>query len=150
MEIILKQDIKGLGLKDDIVKVKDGYANNFLIPRGMAVPATTSNKKVLAENLRQVALKQEKIKAIAQEKAAKLEGISVQIVALTGEDGRIFGSVTTNQIAEALKNKGIEVDRRRIIIDDEIKFIGTYTATINLHREIKVKIGLEIVKKDKE
>lgn len=150
MEIILKQDVKGLGLKDDIVTVKDGYANNFLIPKGMAIPATASNKKVLAENLKQAALKQEKIKAAAQEKAAKLEGVSVQIVALTGEDGRIFGSVTTTQIAEALKNKGIEVDRRRIIIDDEIKFIGNYTATVNLHREVKVKIGLEVVKKDKE
>ncbi|MCS7028032.1 MAG: 50S ribosomal protein L9 [Bacteroidia bacterium] len=147
MEVILKQDVKGLGLKDDIVKVKDGYANNYLIPRGMAIPATPSNRKVLAENLRQAALKQEKIKAAAQEKAAKLEGVTVQIVALTGEDGRIFGSVTTTQIAEALKNKGIEVDRRRIIIDDEIKFTGNYTATINLHREVKVKIGIEVVKK---
>ncbi|MCS7076921.1 MAG: 50S ribosomal protein L9 [Bacteroidia bacterium] len=147
MEIILKQDVKGLGFKDDIVKVKDGFANNYLIPKGMAIPATPANRKVLAENLRQSALKQEKIKAAAQEKAKKLEGVSVQIIALTGEDGRIFGSVTTTQIVEALKNKGIEVDRRRITIDDEIKFVGNYTATINLHREIKVKIGVEVVKK---
>lgn len=129
MEVILKQDVKGLGLKDDIVKVKDGYANNFLIPQGMVLVATLSNRKVLAENIKQAASKQEKIKADAQAKAEKLEGIVLQIVALTGEDGRIFGSVTTTQIAEILKEKGIEVDRRRIVIDNEVKFTGTYTAT---------------------
>lgn len=147
MEVILKQDVKGLGLKDDIVKVKDGYANNFLIPQGMVLVATLSNRKVLAENIKQAASKQEKIKADAQAKAEKLEGIVLQIVALTGEDGRIFGSVTTTQIAEILKEKGIEVDRRRIVIDNEVKFTGTYTATLNLHREVKVTLNFEVVKK---
>lgn len=146
MEIILKQDVQNLGQKDDIIKVKDGYARNFLIPQGLATPATESAKKVLAENTKQRAHKESKIKAEAQAIAEKIKNISLKIGAKTSTTGKIFGSVNTIMIAEALNDKGYEVDRKNIIIDEEhIKEVGNYKAKIKLHKEVVVEIEFEIV-----
>lgn len=145
MELILKQDIKNLGEKDDVVNVKPGFGRNFLIPKGYAILATESAKKVLAENLKQAAFKQDKIKKDADAIAAKLEGVKLTIGAKAGESGKIFGSVNTIQIADALKKDGFDVDRRRITFDEEPKFVGEYTANLNLHKEVKVKVAFEVV-----
>jgi large subunit ribosomal protein L9 len=146
MEIILKQDVNKLGQKDDIVIVKDGYGRNFLIPRGFAIAATPSAKKMHTENLRQRAHKEEKIKATAQEMAQKMEGVKLIVGAKTSTSGKIFGSVNTIQIAESLKEKGFDVDRRSITLpEDQIKEVGNYKAIVKLHREVKVEIDFEIV-----
>ncbi|RQP16468.1 MAG: 50S ribosomal protein L9 [Parapedobacter sp.] len=145
MEVILKQDIKKLGEKDDIVTVKPGYGRNYLIPQGFAVLATESAKKVLAENIRQAQFKQDKIKKDATELAAKLEGLKLTIGAKAGESGKIFGSVNSIQIAEALRKQGFEVDRRRITFETDPKVVGEYVANLNLHKEVKVQIPFEVV-----
>jgi large subunit ribosomal protein L9 len=145
MEVILKQDIKSLGEKDDIVNVKPGYGRNYLIPQGFATLATESAKKVLAENLKQAQFKQDKIKKDAEAIASRLEGVKLTIGAKAGESGKIFGSVNTIQIAEALKKEGFEVDRRRITFETEPKMIGEYVANLNLHKEVKVKVPFEVV-----
>ncbi len=146
MEIILIQDVNKLGQKDDIVNVKDGYGRNYLIPRGFAVAATPSAKKMHAENLKQRAHKEEKIKIAAQEIAGKLEGVMITVGAKTSTSGKIFGSVNTIQIAESLKEKGFEIDRKNITLPvDQIKEVGKYKAVIKLHREVKVEIEFEIV-----
>jgi large subunit ribosomal protein L9 len=145
MEVILKQDVKNLGEKDDIVNVKPGYGRNYLIPKGFAQQATESARKVLAENLKQAQFKQEKIRKDADAIAAKLEGVKLTIGAKAGETGKIFGAINTIQIADALKKEGFEVDRRRITFDAEPKFVGEYTANLNLHKEVKVKIPFEVV-----
>lgn len=145
MEIILKQDIKSLGEKDDIVNVKPGYGRNYLIPQGFAVLATESAKKVLAENLKQAQFKQDKIKKDAEAIAGRLEGVKLTIGAKAGESGKIFGSVNTIQIADALKKEGFEVDRRRITFETEPKFVGEYVANLNLHKEVKVQVPFEVV-----
>jgi large subunit ribosomal protein L9 len=145
MELILKQDIKNLGEKDDVVNVKPGFGRNYLIPKGYATLATESAKKVLAENLKQAAFKQDKIKKDADAIAARLEGVKLSIGAKAGESGKIFGSVNTIQIAEALKKEGFDVDRRRITFDTEPKFVGEYIANLNLHKEVKVKVPFEVI-----
>ncbi|MDY0253002.1 MAG: 50S ribosomal protein L9 [Tenuifilaceae bacterium] len=146
MEIILKQDVASLGHKDDIIMVKDGYARNYLIPQGIATAATESAKKVLAENIRQRAHKEAKVKADAEAIAQKLEGLKLTIGAKTSTTGKIFGSVNTIQIAESLKEKGFEIDRKNILIKEEqIKEVGSYTAEVKLHREVKVSIEFEVV-----
>lgn len=146
MEIILKQDIPSLGHKDDVVEVKNGYARNYLIPKGYATLATVSAKKVLAENIRQRAHKEVKIKADAEGFAEKLEGLKLTIGAKTSSTGKIFGSVNTIQIAEALNEKGFEIDRKLISIDnDHVKEVGTYTAKVKLHRDVVVNIEFEVV-----
>lgn len=145
MELILKQDIKNLGEKDDVVNVKPGYGRNFLIPKGYATLATVSAKKVLAENLKQATFKQDKIKKDADAIASRLEGVKLSIGAKAGESGKIFGSVNTIQIADALKKEGFDVDRRRITFETEPKFVGEYIANLNLHKEVKVKVPFEVV-----
>ncbi len=145
MEVILKQDVNKVGQKDDVVTVKDGYGRNFLIPRGFAVAATASEKKMHKENLRQRAHKEEKIKIAAQEIAEKLTGIKLVVGAKTSTSGKIFGSVNTIQIAESLKEKGFDIDRRNITLpEDQIKEVGNYKAIVKLHREVKVEIDFEI------
>ena len=144
MEIILKEDVINLGYKNDIVKVKDGYGRNYLIPQGKAVIATESAKKVLAENERQRAHKLAKIKADAEAQAAKLNGVKVVISAKVNEDGTIFGGVGAAQVADALAAKGFEVDRKAIVAET-VKAIGEYTATINLHKEVKAEVAFEVV-----
>ena len=147
MEIILIQDVENLGYANDIVNVKNGYARNFLFPKKMAKPASESNRKVLAENIKQRAFKEEKIRNEAQAIASKLENLTVKIGAKASEKGKIFGSVNAIQIAEALKEQfNVEVDRKRISIDGEaIKELGEYTAKVNLHKEVKVVVKLEVV-----
>ncbi len=145
MELILKQDIKNLGEKDDVVNVKPGFGRNYLIPQGYATLATESAKKVLAENLKQAAFKQDKIKKDADAIASRLEGVKLSIGAKAGESGKIFGSVNTIQIADALKKEGFDVDRRRITFDTEPKFVGEYIANLNLHKEVKVKVPFEVI-----
>jgi len=146
MEVILMQDTSKLGQKDDIVVVKNGYANNYLIPKGYAIAATPSAKKMHSENLKQRAHKEEKIKANAQEIAAKMAGISLVVGAKTSTSGKIFGSVNTIQIAEALKEKGFEVDRKTITLpEDQIKEVGKYKAVVRLHREVRVDVDFEII-----
>jgi large subunit ribosomal protein L9 len=146
MEIILLQDVPKLGQKDDLVKVKNGFGRNYLIPQGMAIAATSSSKKIHAENLRQRAHKEEKIKIEAQALAEKLSTVKLVVGAKTSSSGKIFGSVNTIQIAEALKEKGFEIDRRSItLMEDQIKEIGKYKATVKLHREVKVDVEFEII-----
>ena len=149
MEIILKEDVINLGYKNDIVKVKDGYGRNYLIPQGKAVIATESAKKILAENERQRAHKLAKIKADAEAQAAKLNGVKVSISAKVNEDGTIFGGVGAAQVAEALAAKGFEVDRKAIVAET-VKAIGEYTATINLHKEVKAEVTFEVAAESAE
>ncbi len=145
MEVILKEDILTLGYKDDVVTVKEGYARNFLIPQGKAIIASSSAKKVLAENLRQRAHKIEQVKNEAQTTADKMEGTTLTIGAKTSSTGTIFGSVTNIQIAEELAKKGFEVDRKLIIIKDQVKEVGSYVATVKLHKEVSVEIPFEVI-----
>jgi len=145
MEIILKEDIQNLGSKNDLVTVKNGYAQNYLIPKGYAILATESAKKMHEENKRQRAHKEEKLKKVAEEQAKELENIDIVIGAKTSSKGKIFGSVNTIQIAEELKQKGIEIDRKNIYIKEEpIKEVGKYTATIKLHKEVSKDIEFEV------
>lgn len=145
MEIILKTDIAGLGYKNDVVAVKPGYGRNYLIPQGFAQMATGSNKKILAENIKQVAHKAEKVKMDASALAEAIGDITLDIPAKVGESGKIFGRVTTTQISEVLKDKGFEVDRKKIALDSEVKFVGQYTATLDLHKEVKHKVKFNVV-----
>lgn len=145
MEVILKEDIQSLGYKDDVVNVRKGYARNFLIPQGKAVIASESAKKVLAENQKQRAHKLAQVKADAQALADKLEGVTLTIGAKTSSTGTIFGSVTSIQVANALKEKGFEVDRKLIVIKDQVKEVGNYNAVVRLHKEISVDIPFEVV-----
>lgn len=145
MEIILKEDIKGLGYKNDLVTVRPGYGRNYLIPRGMATLATDSAKKVLAENLKQAAHKADRIKKEAVELAAAIGGLVLHIGTKAGETGKIFGAVTPGQIADALKEKGYDVDRRRISFDGDVKTLGEYKAQLDLHKEVKHEITFRVV-----
>ena len=146
MEVILKQDIKGLGYKDDLVKVRPGYGRNFLIPRGAAVLATDANKKMHAEVLKQRAFKDEKLRKEAAANAEKLANVSIKIGAKAGENGKIFGSVTTIQIAEALNKAGYNVERKNIEInEDSIKTLGNYSAKVRLYKDVVSNINFEVV-----
>jgi len=146
MKVILKQDVNKLGQKDDIITVKDGYGRNYLIPKGYGIQATESAMKIHSENLRQRAHKEEKIKQEAEKIAEKLKDVKITIGAKTSSAGKIFGSVNTIQIAEALKEKGFDIDRKSILIaDDQVKEIGSYKASIKLHRDVKVEIDFEVV-----
>jgi len=145
MEVILKDDVKNLGYKNDIVTVKPGYGRNYLLPQGLAVLADKANKKIVAENIRQAAHKAEKVKTDAQTIANQIGEAVLEIRAKVGETGKIFGRVTTLQIAEALKAKGVEVDRKRISFDQEPSTAGEYTATINLHKEVKHQVRFNVV-----
>ena len=144
MEIILKQDIIGLGYKNDIVNVKSGYGRNYLIPQGKGVVASASAKKQLAENLKQQAAKLAAYKAEAEKKAAQLEGVELVIVAKVSATGVTYGSVNTATVAEELAKKGIEVDRKIITMRD-IKKVGTSEATIHFHKEVEVKVPVSVV-----
>lgn len=147
MDIILKQDIPNLGHKDDIVTVKPGYARNYLIPKGMAIAANETNRKVLAEIKRQRSFKDEKILDEAKTLAKALENTSIKIGAKAGTSGKIFGSVNAIQIASALKEKtGFDIDRKMVHVDGEsIKELGSYKAKVKLHRDVEVEINFEVV-----
>lgn len=144
MKIILKENLKNLGHQGDILTVKDGYANNFLFPKGIAIMATPSNIKILEENNRQGALKRTKLKTDAEAVAEKLKDVTITIGTKAGANDKIFGSVTSLQIAQALTAKGYDIDRRKIEVGD-IKVLGTYEATVNLHRDVVVNVKIEVV-----
>ncbi len=146
MEIILKQDIANLGYENDLVSVKPGYGRNYLIPKGMAIIATESNKKIRDEVIRQKAFKEEKLRKDATEKATVIEGLTVQIPAKAGTSGKIFGSVNAVQIANAMQEQhNLEVDRKKVIVDSSnIKELGKYEAKIKLYKDIEASIHLEV------
>lgn len=144
MEIILKEDIIGLGYKNDIVNVKNGYGRNYLIPAGKAVIATASAKKILAENLKQQVHKLERLKAEAEKKAEKLKDVAVEIAARVSSNDMLYGSVTAAMVADELEKKGVEVDRKIITMRD-IKKIGTYDAVVHFHKEVEVKIPVTVI-----
>lgn len=145
MDIILKQGVKGLGDKNDIVTVKPGYARNYLIPQGLAMVASASNRKAVAETERQQARKLAKAKEDAQQLGSQLEALSLEIRTKAGESGKIFGAVTPIQIADALKEKGFEVDRRNITLPNDLKMLGEYTVSVYLHKEVQPEIKLTVV-----
>lgn len=146
MDVILKEDIQGLGYSNDIVKVKAGYARNYLIPKGMAIAATETNRKIQTEDIKQKSFKEEKISKEAETLAKALDGITVKIGAKAAESGKIFGSVNNIQVAEAIKEQfKYDIDRKKIIVDGEhIKELGTYVAEVNLHKGIKASINFEV------
>jgi large subunit ribosomal protein L9 len=145
MEIILKQDVTGLGYKNDIVKVKAGYGNNYLIPNGLALIANDSNKRLVQENIRQAAHKAAKIKQDAEALAAKIGDLTIELKTKAGESGKIFGAVTALQIADALKAKGLDVDRKKVHLKEAPKQLGTYTVNLDLHKEVKHDIKVQVV-----
>ena len=145
MEIILKKDVANLGNADDIVTVKSGYVLNYLIPQGFAILATESAKKVLAENIRQRAHKEAKLRADAEALAARIAEAAVKIAVKVSESGKIYGSVTTAQIAEALVAAGIEVDKKDITINDTVKELGTFEASVKCYKDIKGTVKFEVV-----
>src|SRR4030042_5942234 len=146
MEVILKQDIPNLGYKDDIIRVKNGYAVNYLIPKGLAINATAPAKKAHAEIIKQRAHKETKIRQEAEVLAENLKTLSLSIGAKTSSKGKIFGSVNSIKISEALKEKGFDIDRKNITFkEDLIKEVGKYNAKIKLHKEVQVEIPFEIV-----
>jgi len=145
MEVILKTDIKGLGYKNDTVDVKPGYGRNYLIPQGFAILASSSNKKMIAENIKQAAHKADKIKGDAQAIADTIGDAALEIKAKAGDSGKIFGAVTTLQISDALKARGVDVDRKKISFKGEVKMIGEYELEIDLHKEVKKDLKFSVV-----
>ncbi|PLX01524.1 MAG: 50S ribosomal protein L9 [Marinilabiliales bacterium] len=147
MEVILKKDITGVGYLNDLITVKDGFGRNYLIPQGLAVIATESAKKQLAELKKQQSFKEEKIKNEALEISGALEGLELKIAVKAGTSGKVFGSVNNVMIANAIKEqKNMEIDRKKIILDEShIKEVGKYKATIRLHKEVIVEVDLDVV-----
>ncbi len=145
MQVILKEDIANLGYKEDVVTVKDGYGRNYLIPQGLAVIASPSALKVLAENKKQRAHKLAKIKADAEAVAAAVAELSVVITAKASESGTIYGGINNAKVAEALAALGQEIDRKKIIVKETIKEVGSYKAIIKLHPEVQVELPFEVV-----
>lgn len=147
MRVILRQDYDRLGKSGEIVEVKDGYARNYLIPQKIAVEATKSNLKQIAEEKKLAELRQNREKKVAQKLAQEIEKISLTALVPVGEDDRVFGSVTSQTIADLLKGKGFDIDRRKILLEEPIKALGIYTIPIRLHPEVEVKIKVWVVKK---
>lgn len=145
MKVILKEDIIKVGFRNEVVTVKNGYGRNYLIPQGKAVLATESALKVVAENVKQQAKKEEQVIASAQEIADKLNETTIKIGTKAGSNGKIFGSVTTIQIAQALKEMGHDIERKRISIKNDIKELGKYKADIKLHKEVQFEVELDVV-----
>ena len=145
MEVILKQDVQGLGYKNDTVKVKAGYGRNYLIPNGFALIANDSNSRLIAENIRQAAHKASKLKQDAEAMAQRIGELTIEIGAKAGETGKIFGAVTAFQVADVLKAKGFDIDRKKVIFKEQPKEVGTYTVTIDLHKEVKHEIKIKVV-----
>lgn len=145
MEVILKQDVTGVGYKNDIVKVKAGYGNNYLIPNGYAMIANESNKRLVNENVRQAAHKAAKVKQDAEAIASKVGDLTLEIGTKAGESGKIFGAITALQIADALKAKGFDIDRKKVHLKETPKQLGTYHVTLDLHKEVKHEIQVKVV-----
>lgn len=145
MEVILKQDVQGLGYKNDTVKVKAGYGRNYLIPNGIAIIANDSNSRLVAENIRQAAHKAAKLKQDAEAMGQRIGDLTIEIGAKAGETGKIFGAVTAFQVADVLKAKGFDIDRKKVIFKEQPKEVGTYTVVIDLHKEVKHEIMIKVV-----
>ncbi len=145
MEVILTQDIAGLGYKNDVIKVKAGYGRNYLIPNGFALIANEANKRLVNENIRQAAHKAEKIKQDAEALAARIGDLTVEIKAKAGESGKIFGAVTALQISDALKAKGFDIERKKVALKESPKQLGTYSVILDLHKEVKHEIKITVV-----
>jgi len=146
MEVILKKNVDNLGYTNELVSVKNGYGRNFLIPQGYAILATASAKKAHAEIMKQKSHKDSKVLAEAEELGKKLEATSVKIITKAGEKGKIFGSVNTLQLSEALKAEGVDIDRKSLKIKDEpIREVGTFEASANLHKDVKTTFNFEVV-----
>lgn len=150
MQVILKQDVKNLGYADDIVTVKNGYGMNYLIPRGLAVAANEANRKMHAENLKQRAHKLKKIEDDAAKLAGLIESVTLTIPMKAGEKGKLYGSVTSQNVADVLKKMGHKIDKKQILMPEEhIRQLGAYTAEIVLHRNVKVKVNFEVTQAEK-
>jgi large subunit ribosomal protein L9 len=146
MEIILKQDVKNLGYADDIVKVRNGYGRNYLSPRGIAVIANETNKKIHAETMKQRAHKIQKVRMDADKLASALGSVTLTIGAKVGENGKLFGSVTSQQIVDKLKTMGYDIDKKNVVMpEDHIKKTGSYTAEVIVHRDIRAKLSFDVV-----
>jgi large subunit ribosomal protein L9 len=145
MEVILKQDVAGLGYKNDIVKIKAGYGNNYLIPNGFALIANESNKRLVNENVRQAAHKAAKVKQDAEALAAKVGDLTIELKTKAGESGKIFGAITALQISDALKAKGFDIDRKKVVLKESPKEVGTYNAMLDLHKEVKHEIKVKVI-----
>lgn len=144
MDIILKEDIKGLGYKNDVVSVKPGYGRNYLIPQGLAIIASSSNKKMINENVRQASHKAEKLKNDAKEVAKQIGELTLEIKTKAGESGKIFGAITALQVSDALKEKGFDIDRKKISFSGSIKELGEHHVTLDLHKEVHHEITLNV------
>tara|TARA_B100000902_G_C26589436_1_gene565074 strand:+ start:32 stop:481 length:450 start_codon:yes stop_codon:yes gene_type:complete len=149
MELILKEDVENLGFKDDVVKVKNGYGRNFLIPNGLAMLATVSNKKVLAEKIKQSQNKQKKAIDEAQKIVKKLEKLDLKITAKAIEGDKLFGSITSADISKELSENKLEIEKKYIQLSSNIKKTGNYSAKIRLHREVNFELSFEVVKEQK-
>lgn len=145
MEIILKEDIKGLGYKNDTVDVKPGYGRNYLIPQGFAIIASVSNRKMIAENIRQAAHKAEKLRQDAEDLAKSIGDVVLEIKTKAGESGKIFGAITALQISDALTAKGFDVDRKRISFESQVKNVGEYKVSLDLHKEVQHEVSISVV-----
>ena len=145
MEVILTQDMQGLGYKNDVITVKAGYGRNYLIPKGYAILANSSNRKMIEEIVRQAAHKAEKLKKDAEGVAEQIGDLVLEIGAKVGESGKIFGAITTLQISDALKDKGFEIDRKKINFNTKVKEVGDYFVTIDLHKEVKKEVPFKVI-----
>lgn len=145
MEVILKQDVQGLGYKNDVVKVKSGYGRNYLIPNGFALIASPSNKKMMEEDIRQASHKAERIRQDAESLAAKIGELTIDMGTKAGESGKIFGAITALQVSDILKTKGFDIDRRKVIFRETPKQLGTYTVVLDLHKEVKHEIQINVI-----
>lgn len=148
MKVILKEDVEGLGLIGKMVNVSDGYARNYLIPRNLAVPANPKNMKSFEHEKKQIMARAEKVKKSIEEIANRLANITLEIKAKAGDEGKLFGSITTMDIADAISRHGIEIDRRKIMINEAIKRIGTYDISVRLHPEVTARLSLNVKRED--
>ncbi len=146
MRIILRQEVEKLGSPGDIVEVRDGYARNYLIPRGLAMPATKGNLRILEEERKRAELRANREKRAAERLAEKLNSVSITATVSVGEEDRVFGAVTTQTIADLLKEKGFDIDRRRIMLDEPLKALGIYDVPIKLHPEVEAKVKVWVVR----
>jgi large subunit ribosomal protein L9 len=146
MEVILTQKVEGLGDRGDVVRVKEGYARNFLFPKSFAVPSTAGQKRALAEENRLHVVRDRKLKQTVEAVAEKMKGLSCTLVVQAGEEDKLYGSVTANDVAKAIQDQGFEVDHRQVILEEPIKKLGVYTVPVRLHREVEIPIKVWVVK----
>ena len=146
MELILREDVQGLGIRGDVVKVKPGYARNYLLPRGLAVMATEAQKRILDKESELRAIRDEKLKSNLSAAAEKMRDLSTTLVVQAGEEDKLYGSVTAHDIAEAITNQGFDVEQKQVMLDEPIKKLGIYTVPIRLHKDIEVTIKVWVVK----